>query len=129
MQNKDVLYNQISSFSKKDQIEIILNGFNDERLFDYIQTHFLSAQEIAQNFNVTKEDILEYCKKIDIKTKVLGTNLESYDGVYIIKELDAYVYFYQERGVRTTEKKFNTYDEALAEYVNDLIEGYLKLKK
>ncbi len=129
MENTEREPENIPSFSKDDQIEIILNDFNDERLYSANQGAGFMWGDIAKSLNVTESDVLDYVKNLDGKRKFAYTSPDSRDGVYILEENGVYVYFNQERGMRSREKVFDTYDEAVMDLVNDKIKSYLNLKK
>ncbi len=129
MEPKEQILSKFSSFSKQDQIEIILNSFIDARTMLSDQSVDITWGDIAKGFTVTEEDIFAYIQEHKSTQQYSYTKDDSHDGVYIIEENGKYKYFNQERGIRLRENIFDSYDEALMDLIKDKIKLYTDLKK
>ena len=129
MENKEQILSRFSLFTKKDQVEIILNNFIDERIMMSDPSIAIYWSDVAKVFTAREDDILTYVQENKNTKQFSYVKDDSRDGVYIIEENGKYKYFNQERGVRLREKIFDSYDEALMDLIKDKIKFYQDLKK
>lgn len=105
--------------TKEEQIECVIKGSAAELASRYLKEK-ATTNSYAFLFDVTKEEIINYIKRYDLKD-LIRTKPSTEDGFYAIPMKDGgYKVYEQERNIR--------FDQRVVLSMNDVIKNYVDYK-